>query len=154
MSTIREQIEAVTRKARLERDEPTKNVIGMLKSKLLNELKSGSGAEENDELWLSVLNGYAKQLLKTIAEYEKIGEAGKTLLAEARFELTFCERFLPKKLDREATVALLRQLAQDNNIVDPKQSGKLVGLAVKQYRDQLDGDLARNCAQEVLGGAG
>jgi uncharacterized protein YqeY len=150
MSTIREQIEAATRKARLERDEPTRNVIGMLKTKLLNELKSGSGAEENDELWLAVIASYAKQAQKTIAEYEKIGDAGKALLEESKFELRFCEQFLPKKLDREATLAILRQIAADNKITDPKQSGKLIGLAIKAHKDELDGDLVRACAGDVF----
>ena len=152
MSGIKEQIDQAFRQARLARDEPTKNVIQMLKAKVLNEIKSGSGATESDELWLANVQSYAKQLQKTIAEFEKVGEAGKTLLEEARFELSFCERFLPKKLDRDATLQILRDLASANNISDPKQSGKLVGMAMKEHRDLLDGDLARNLAAEVLGG--
>ena len=57
---IKAQIDAAFRKARLERDEPTKTVIGMLKSKVLLELKSGSGATEDDDLWLRTITAYAK----------------------------------------------------------------------------------------------
>jgi hypothetical protein len=97
---IKAQIDAAFRKARLERDEPTKLVIGMLKSKVLLELKSGSGVTEDDELWLRNVAAYAKQVRKTIAELEPLGAQAAQALAEARFELEFCERFLPKKLTR------------------------------------------------------
>ena len=147
---IKAQIDKAFRKARLERDEPRKVVIGMLKSKVLLELKSGSGAVENDELWLSVITAYAKQSRKTIAELEGLGDKAADALAEARFELAFCEDFLPKKLDAEATDALVRKLAADNNITDKKQMGRLMGLLMKNHKDEIDGDLARKAAESVL----
>jgi uncharacterized protein YqeY len=147
---IKTQIDAAFRKARLERDEPTKLVIGMLKSKVLLELKSGSGAVENDELWLRVVAAYAKQVRKTIGELEPLGAQAAEALAEARFELEFCERFLPKKLDAAATEDLVRKLAADNGITDKKQMGKLMGLIMKNHKDDVDGDLARAAAESVL----
>lgn len=150
--SIKEQIEAKLREARIARDEATKNVIGMLKSKILNELKSGSGVTESDTLWLDTLTSYAKQVRKSIPELEKAGERGAPLVAEARFELAFCEQFLPKKLDEAATEALVRQIAADNNISDPKQMGKLVGLVMKSHKEDVDGDLLRQVAQRVLAG--
>ena len=81
---IKEQIEAKLREARIARDERAKNVIGMLKSKVLNEIKSGSGAVENDELWLATITSYAKQVRKAIPEYEKAGERGLPTLPVGR----------------------------------------------------------------------
>lgn len=150
--TVREQIEAKLREARLKRDEATKNVIGMLKSKLLNELKSGSGAEETDQLWLDTIKSYAKQLRKTIAETEKLGDRGADLVSEAKFELGFCEQFLPTKLDEAATEKIVREVAEANKISDPKQVGKLVGLVMKQHKDEVDGDILKQVATRVLSG--
>jgi hypothetical protein len=147
---IKAQIDKAFRKARLERDEPTKLVIGMIKSRVLNELKSGSGVVESDELWLQNVTAYAKQVRKTIAELEPLGERAEEALGEARFELGFCEQFLPTKLDAEATNALVRKLAQDNKITDKKQIGRLMGLIMKNHRDEVDGDLARQAAEQVL----
>ena len=147
---IKAQIDAAFRKARLEKDEPTKTVIGMLKSKVLLELKSGSGATEDDDLWLRTITAYAKQVRKTIAELEPLGPQAANALAEARFELEFCERFLPKKLDAAATEALVRKLAADNGITDKKQMGRLMGLIMKNHKDEVDGDLARAAAESVL----
>jgi uncharacterized protein len=148
---IKAQIEQAFRKARLERDEPTKMVIGMLKNKVLTELKSGSGAVENDELWLTSIAAYAKQCRKTIAELEPLGDQAAEALGEARFELEFCDRFLPKKLDADATEALVRKLAQDNGITDKKQMGRLMGLLMKSHKDEVDGELARQAAEKILG---
>ncbi|MEZ4452058.1 MAG: GatB/YqeY domain-containing protein [Nannocystaceae bacterium] len=150
MSTIREAIEQALRKARLERDEPTKNVIGMLKNKVLTQLKAGTGAVEDDALWLEQIQSYAKQVQKAIGEFEAAGERGAELLAEARFELAFCERFLPKKLDEAATEALVRQIAAEAGISGPKMVGKLVGLVMKGHRDEVDAALAKKIAERVL----
>ncbi|MBL9099755.1 MAG: GatB/YqeY domain-containing protein [Myxococcales bacterium] len=152
MTAIKEQIEAKLKEARIARDEASKNVIGMLKSKILLELKSGSGVEETDKLWQDTLTAYAKQVRKSIPELEKGGERAAGLVSEARFELAFCEQFLPKKLDEAATEALVRELATANNISDVKQIGKLVGLVMKTHKDDVDGDLLRQVAQRVLAG--
>lgn len=147
---IKAQIKQAFRKARLERDEPTKTVIGMIKARVVNELKSGSGVEDDDALWQRNVESYAKQVKKTIAELEPLGDQAAEALAEARFEYGFCEQFLPKKLDADATEALVRKLAADNGISDKKQMGRLMGLVMKNHRDEVDGDLARRAAEAVL----
>ncbi len=150
MSSIREQIDAALRQARIARDGPTKTVIGMLKSKVLTELKSGKGKEETDELWRTVIAAYAKQVTKAIPELQKAGERGAEAVAESRFELEFCQQFLPKKLDEAATEALVRNAVTESGISDPKLMGKLMGLLMKGHRDELDGDLTRQIVLRVL----
>lgn len=151
MTTIKERIDKAFRQARLQRDEPTKTVIGMLRTKVLNELKADPDTEENDELWTRTLQSYAKQLQKSMAEYEKLGEAGAEHLSEAKFELDFCDSYLPQKMSAEETEALLKSIAQEQGITDPKQSGRLVGAAMKTHRDTIDGNLARDIALKILG---
>lgn len=150
--TIAEQIKASLRQARLDKDERTKNVIGMLKAKLTNELKSGKGLEESDDLWLKVLASYAKELGKSMDKYRELGERGAEPLAEAQFELDFCQRFLPTKLDEAQTEVLVKKVAADNGISDPKEVGKLMGLIMKSHRDEVDGNLVRQVAQRILAG--
>ena len=151
-NSIREQMDARLRQARVDRDEPTRNVIGMLKNKVLTELKAGKGAEENDELWLKTIAAYAKQVQKAIPELEKAGERGKEAVEEARFELAFCGEFLPNKLDEAATEELVRKVLAENDITDMKMMGKAMGVLMKSHRDELDGDLARKLVQKVLSG--
>jgi uncharacterized protein len=150
--SIREDLEARLRTARKDRDERTKNLINMLKNKVLTELKSGSGAVENDALWLAVITNYAKQVSKAIPEFEKAGERGVEALEEARFELAYCQQFLPSKLDEAQTEALVRKLVAEHGIEGPKHMGKLMGLLMKDHKDELDGAITKTVAQRVLGG--
>jgi len=149
---IRDEIDARQKQARRDRDERTLNVIGLVKNKVLVELKSGSGVVEDDALWRRILEAYVKGVRKAIPEFERAGERGLEPLEEARFEIAFCEAFLPRKLDEAATLALVRTVAAEHGITDPKQTGKLVGLLMKGHRDELDGDLARRLVEQVLAG--
>ncbi|MCB9569379.1 MAG: GatB/YqeY domain-containing protein [Myxococcales bacterium] len=151
-TTIRDQIEGLLRQARRDRDEATKNVIGMLKNKVLTRLKDGSGATEDDALWLESIASYAKEVQKAIGKFEEAGDKGAELLAEARFEVAFCERFLPSKLDEAATEALVRRLAEEQKITNPKQIGRLIGAVMKGHKDEVDAALVRAAAEMVLGG--
>ncbi len=151
MTGIKAQIEKAFRKARLERDDPTKIVISMIKNKALMELKSGTGVEDDDALWLRCVTAYSKQVRKTIAELERLDpKIVQEALDEARFEQEFCDQYLPKKLDAAATEALVRKLAEDNGITAKKQMGRLMGLIMKNHRDEVDGDLARKAADAIL----
>jgi uncharacterized protein YqeY len=147
---ISAQIKARLREARKSRDEDAKRIIGMLKAKVLNELKSGKGAEENDALWLSVLRSYAKQLRKSIQEYEKAGERGAALRDEAVYELDFCQQFLPTLHDEAATEAIIRAIVTESGLAGPKMVGRLMGLVMKQHRDVVDPAIVRSVATRVL----
>ncbi len=150
MSTIKKKIDAAFREARLARNERAKNVISMIKTTVLLELKSGSDVADDDALWLKNIAAYAKKVSKAIPEFAAIGERGAEALDEAHYELEFCQQFLPSKLDELATEALVRQVAKDNGIDSPKMMGKMMGLLMKDHRDDLDGDLARKLVQKVL----
>ncbi len=148
--SVRDAIQEKFKQARRDRDEPTKNVIGMLRAKVQAILKSGKGREEDDALWKEVITAYAKQLGKTMVELEKVGDRAEEALAETRFEMDFCQQFLPKKLNEADTEALVRKLVAEAGIGSPKEMGKLMGLVMKNHRDEVDGTLVRQIATRVL----
>ncbi len=147
---IRDEIDAKLRQARIDKDERTRNVIGMLKNKVLLELKSGKGRTEDDELWKETLAAYVKQLQKSLPEFDKAGERGAEAKAEAEFELQFCSQFLPSKLDEAATEAIVRKIAADNGITSAREMGKLMGLVMKGHKDEVDGAIVKKVAAKVL----
>lgn len=149
---IKDDIEARVKQARRDRDEATLNVIGMLKNRVLTELKSGSGAVETDELWLSVIASYVKQLRKSIPEFERAGERGREAIAGVEVELHFCEQFLPSKLDEAATEALVRTLVATHSLAGQgvKATGRVMGLLMKEHKDSIDGDIAKAVVARVL----
>lgn len=147
---IKDEIAAAFKQARKSRDDDAKRVIVLLRAKMTNELKSGSGSEENDETWLAVLTVFAKEARKSIAAYEDLGERGAQNLAEAQYELEFAERYLPTKLDEGQTRALVQKIAAEQGLTDKKDMGRLMGAVMKSHRDEVDGDLVRKAAQQVL----
>lgn len=151
---IKDDIDARQKQARRDRDEATLNIIGMLKNRVLTELKSGSGAQEDDALWLAVINSYVKQLRKSIPDFEKAGERAKAALIEVEFELKFCEQFLPSRLDEAATEALVRKLVAEHDLLaqGAKATGRLMGLLMKEHKDALDGDITKAVVGRVLAG--
>jgi uncharacterized protein YqeY len=147
---IKDEIADRLKQARRDRDERTINVIGLIKNKVLAELKSGKDVTEDDALWTKTIAAYAKGVSKAIPQFRDAGERGAEALEEAQFELAFCEHFLPKKLDEAATEALVRKLIAEHSITDASQMGKLMGVMMKAHKDELDGALARSIAQRVL----
>jgi len=134
-----------------EKDQRTADVVRMLKSKL-QERRTAKGftGTVDDALVREVIGAYRKQLQKALAEFEKVGARGAEQAAQLRFDIAFCERYLPKGLDEAA----LRTLVQDRlaalGITDPKQAGRLVGDVMKTHRGQVEAADVKRIAEELL----
>jgi uncharacterized protein len=129
----------------------TANVVRMLKTKVMERTtaKGFTGAVD-DALVTDVIGAYRKQLQKALAEYEKTGERGAAQAAELRFEIAFCERFLPKGMDEAALRQLVRERVAALGISDPKQAGRLVGDVMKTHKGQVEAGDVKRIAEELL----
>jgi uncharacterized protein YqeY len=129
----------------------TANVVRMLKTKVMERTtaKGFSGAVD-DALVTDVIGAYRKQLQKALAEYEKTGERGAAQAAELRFEIAFCERFLPKGMDEAALRQLVGERLAALGISDPKQAGRLVGDVMKTHKGQVEAGDVKRIAEELL----
>src|SRR5439155_14027420 len=105
-----------------DRDGRTADVVRMLKTRLQERRTAkGFAGQVDDALVLDVIGAYRKQLQKALAEYEKLGEPRAPHAAQLRFEIEFCERFLPKGLDATALRSLVQERARALGIADAKQ---------------------------------
>ncbi|HEY7205896.1 MAG TPA: GatB/YqeY domain-containing protein [Methylomirabilota bacterium] len=135
------------------KDTRTANVVRMVKTKIQERrtAKGASGAVD-DALVLDVIGAYRKQLQKALAEFEKAGERGAAQAADLRFEIAFCEGYLPKTMDDAAVRALVRERIAALGIADPKQAGRLVGDIMKTHKGQVEAGDVKRVAEELLGG--
>jgi uncharacterized protein YqeY len=142
--------EALTQAIR-EKDTRTADVVRMLKTRL-TERRTGKGftGEVDDAVVTDVIGAYRKQLQKALAEYEKLGERGAAPAAQLRFEIAFCERFLPKGLDEAALRTLVQGRLQSLAITDVKQVGRLVGDVMRTHKGQVDAGEVKRIAEELL----
>jgi uncharacterized protein YqeY len=152
MALEQQLTETLTRAIR-DKDTRTADVVRMLKTRLTERRTAkGFAGEVDDAVVTEVIGAYRKQLQKALAEYEKLGDRGAAQVAQLRFEIAFCERFLPKGMDEGALRALVRERLQALGIADVKQVGRLVGDVMKTHKGQVDAADVKRVAEEVLKG--
>src|SRR5256712_5300847 len=134
-----------------DRDMRTADVLRMVKSRLQERRTAkGFSGQVDDALVLDVIGAYRKQLQKALAEYEKLGERGAAQAAQLRFEIEYCERFLPKGLDAAALRTLVKERAQALGLTEAKQIGRLIGDVMKTHKGQVDAADVKKIAEELL----
>jgi uncharacterized protein YqeY len=150
---LEQQLTETLTKAIRDKDTRTADVVRMLKTRL-TERRTAKGFAGNvdDAVVTEVIGAYRKQLQKALAEYEKLGDRGAAQVAQLRFEIAFCERFLPKGMDEGPLRALVRERLQALGIADVKQVGRLVGDVMKTHKGQVDAADVKRIAEEVLKG--
>jgi uncharacterized protein YqeY len=151
--TLEEQLNDRLKQAIKEKDQRTADVVRMLKTRLAERRTAkGFSGQVDDALVQDVIGAYRKQLQKALVEYEKVGERGAAQVAQLRFEVEFCERYLPKGLDEAALRALVRERLSALGITDAKQVGRLVGDIMKTHKGQVEAADVKRLAEEVLKG--
>ncbi|MBM3219440.1 MAG: hypothetical protein FJZ38_12325 [Candidatus Rokubacteria bacterium] len=134
-----------------DKDTRTANVVRMLKTRLTERTTAkGFSGQVDDALVVDVIGAYRKQLQKALAEYEKLGDRGAGQAGELRFEIGFCERFLPKGMDEAELRALVAERLKALGITDAKQTGRLVGDVMKTHKGQVEANDVKRVAEELL----
>ena len=149
--SIEQDLNEALRQAIKDRDMPTASVVRMIKSKLAERTTAkGFAGAVDDALLLDVIGGYRKQLQKALPEYEKAGERGVQPAAQLRFEIAFCERYLPRTMDESAMRALVQERMAALGISDAKQVGHLMGDVMKTHKGQVEAADVKRIAEELL----
>jgi uncharacterized protein YqeY len=148
---LEETLNDTLRQAMKAQDSRTAAVVRMLKTKLMERRTAkGFSGPVDDALVLDVIGAYRKQLQKALGEFERTGERGAAQAAELRFELAFCERYLPRGLDETTLRALVQERIRALGISDPKQVGRLVGDVMKSHKGQVEATDVKRIAEELL----
>jgi len=152
--TLEQQLTETLTRAIREKDQRTADVVRMLKTKI-TERRTAKGftGEVDDAVILDVVGAYRKQLQKALGEYEKAGgDRVAAPIAQLRFEIGFCERYLPKGMDESALRALVKERIGTLGISDVKQAGRLVGDIMKTHKGQVDAADVKRVAEDLLRG--
>jgi len=149
---LEQELDERLRQAIKERDLRTADVVRMLKTRLQERSTAkGFAGVVDDALVRDVIGAYKKQLQKALPEFEKAGERGAAQVVQLRFELAFCERYLPRGLDEASLRALVGQRLAALGITDGKQVGRLVGDIMKTHKGQVEASDVKRIAEELLG---
>jgi len=148
---LEQQLTETLTRAMKEKDAPTAEVVRMLKTRLQERRTAkGFSGVVDDALVLDVIAAYRKQLVKAMAEFEQLGERGAAQAAQLRFDIGFCERYLPTGLDEAAVRALVKERVAALGVADVKQVGRLVGDIMKTHKGQVEAGDVKRIAEELL----
>lgn len=149
--SLEQQLNDTLKQSMKDKDQKTSDVVRMLKTKIMERRTApGFKGEIDDALVSEVIAAYRKQMLKALEEFTKLGDKGAEQAAELKFEIAFCERFLPKGLDEAALTALVKERIAALGINDPKQVGKLTGDIMKSHKGLVEAGDIKRIAEQLL----
>mmetsp|Transcript_9630 Transcript_9630/g.41429 ORF Transcript_9630/g.41429 Transcript_9630/m.41429 type:complete len:135 (+) Transcript_9630:304-708(+) len=119
-----------------------------IRAAFLNKEKEAGSDSISDEEALVVLRKLAKQRVESIELYEK---GGRQDLAESeKSELALIEAYLPKLADEETTRKYVQEAIDSTKSSSPKDMGKVMGAVMKDHKSEVDGNVVRKIASELL----
>ena len=150
--TIKEELATELKDAMRANDGPRRDVIRQVETEVaVARSEPGFEGEVDDELYRQVIGSYVKKMDKSRQEYLDLGERGAAMAAKLAFEVGYLSRWLPQKLDEEATRALIREAITDLAAAgDEKAAGRVTGHVMKAHGKDLDGGLVNRLVREEL----
>ncbi|MFT5442377.1 MAG: hypothetical protein ACI8W3_001419 [Myxococcota bacterium] len=125
--------------------------LGALRSMralMLNEMKKDNSDDLSDEVAITLLRRLEKQRGESIAAFD---DAGRAEQADAeRTELAVIREFLPQLADEATTRAIVVAAIETSGASAPGDAGRVMGMVMKKHKGEVDGNLARTIAAELL----
>lgn len=119
--------------------------------KVFLEAKTAPGA--NDELSdadaMKILMKLAKQGRESAEIFTQQGR--EDLASNELAQVAVLEQYLPKQLSEEELEKELRQIIQTLGVTEPKEMGKVMGVASKQLAGRSDGKAISAMVKKILG---
>ncbi len=149
---IKDEIQTEFKDAMKSKDAPRRDVIRQINSEVsTRKAAPGFDGNDGDDFYVAVIGSYVKKMDKARQEYEGLGERGAEMAAKLAYEVEYLSRWLPTKLDEEATRALVEGVVADLGVAgDPKAKGRVMGTLMKDHKDDLDGGLVNRIVSEAL----
>ena len=149
--SIDEQLTAEMKDGMRNKDKDPVACIRQVKAKLQEAVNAPNFNEPVDDALLQkVIGTYCKSMQKGIDELASAGDRSRELRDKYQTEITYLSQFLPKKLSLEETRALVQQIVAKTGAKDPKDSGRVMGVLMKEHRDSVDAGMAKTIVQQLL----
>jgi hypothetical protein len=121
-----------------------------IRAAFLTEMKKDGSETLQDAVATAVLRKLAKQRQESIDAFTQAKRPDRA--AEEQAELTVIEGFLPRLADEATTRAFVQEAIAASGASSAKELGKVMGALMKAHKGDVDGDLARRIAAELLAG--
>jgi uncharacterized protein YqeY len=132
------------------KDAPRLAALRNIRAAFLTEMKRDGSETLDDAVAIAVLRKLAKQRQESIDAFTQANRPER--VAEERAELGVIEEFLPRLADEATTRAWVKEAIAASGATSAKELGKVMGAVMKAHKGDVDGDLARRLATELLSG--
>jgi hypothetical protein len=146
--TLEQRINDGIKEAMKAQDEGRKRALREIKAQILLAKTDGSGTEITEEREIQILTKMAKQRKDSSEIYQREGRA--ELLAKEQEELRIIEEFLPQQMSVEEITAALKTIIAQVGASSPKDMGKVMGVATKQFAGVADGKVVAELVKQLL----
>ena len=152
VASIKEQLAQELRDAMKSGDVDRRDVVRMIEAEIsLAKSAPGFQGEVDDDLYRQIIASYSKKMDKARAEYLELGPRGEKMARKLGWEVEYLSKWLPTKLNRESTEALVRATISELGVAgEPKAAGKVIGQIMKNHRDEVDGGLVNKLVAAAL----
>ena len=121
-----------------------------LRAAFLTVMKTDGSESLTDEQAVAILRKQAKQRQDSMDAFEK---AGRTDLYDTeKAEFAIINEFLPSLADADQTRVWVQAAIAATGASSPKEMGKVMGAVMKDHRSDVDGNLVRQIASQLLAG--
>ena len=120
-----------------------RNIIGKLKASQID--KGESLTEEESE---KILKSSTKQLKESVEQYQKGGRAD--LAEKELFEVSLLEKYLPEQISEGKIRDAVKNTIQSSGAESMQDTGRIMGLLMKELAGAADGKLVQKIVQEEL----
>jgi len=148
--SLKEQILNDLRESLKSGDAFRRDVLRLLSSAIKNveieKMKKEEGL--NDQEVVDVVKKAVKQRKDSIEQYEK---GGRSDLAEKEEkEIGIMSVYLPSQMDEGKVKEIVKEVIAQSGASSLKDFGKVMGMAMKKFQGQADGDVVKKIVEELL----
>jgi len=146
--SIFDDVSAGMKSALKAKDEVRLTALRAVRAAFLTEMKKDNATALADEVCVALLRRLEKQRQESIEAFDAAGRPDRA--AAERAELAVIAGFLPKLADEAQTRAWVREAIAASGATSQKELGKVMGALMKAHKGDVDGNLARKLAGELL----
>jgi len=146
--SLEENIMAEMKDAMKSKSEGLLRSLRAIKAEIIKaKTEPGANGKIDEATEIKFLQKMMKQRRDSLDIFEKQGRPD--LAIKEKEEMEVIERFLPKQMNEQEITDAVKKIITDNNAT-PKDMGKIIGMANKQFAGKADGKTISTIVKDLL----
>lgn len=144
---MKEKLKEALKEAMKEKNEIKKNAIQMVRAAIL-QIEKDKQIELSDDEIVGIIAKEVKKRRDSIADFEKGGR--EDLVNQINEEISYLEVYLPRQLEKEEIVEIVKEIIKEVDAHTIKDMGKVMKVAKEKIGAAADGKTINEVVKELL----